>query len=123
MIMFDLIARKSMRIKLLTLIISVSVLSIGSLAAGVIVIQKGLLTNMETSVVESLGDNNSQIKRQFQDMGQQVSRELQQLPESAGKKLATATALPSTRSKKSLPLILRPPLNTAWTRWLNCWQR
>ena len=90
--MFDFIARKGMSARLLTLIISVSILSITGLAAGVIIIQKRLLTNMENSVAALIHDNCAQIKNQFQAMDRQVSQKLNQLPQSTGKKLATVTA-------------------------------
>lgn len=98
--MFGRFEKKSMGVRLLSLIFLTFSLSIAGLAVGIIIIQKSLLTEMEASVTKLLNDNNAQIKQGFSNVGAEVSDLLGKMPESVGAKILTKTTLALNEENK-----------------------
>ncbi len=89
--MFSLFKKQSMRVKLLSIIIISFMLAVIGLGTGVVVIQKKLLGQMQVSVAKLLDENNIQITDKFTTLGNQVTKNLDQMPELVGTKVVTKT--------------------------------
>ncbi len=89
--MSNLIKKQSMRVRLLSLIIIFFILAVAGLGTGIIIIQNNLLSIMETSVATLLEKNNTQMSNDFSTLGKEVTKNLNQMPESVGSKLADKT--------------------------------
>ncbi len=98
--MLHLFNRQSIRVKLLLLIFISFLLVITGLGTGIILIQKKLLHQIETSVAVLLENNENNINNKFITLNAQTTQNLDKMPKSVGNKIIKRTTSVLHNEKK-----------------------